>query len=121
MARKHKHHGGDDDDGHKKHKKKKPPPKKTPPPAPKTVTEQLKETSTQSGQEAMDATPTRMGNPDDEAAIYSTGPGEVVVYGYDRQGQGAGEYALQQSSYTAPQPATAGVGQMLTPGAAGGQ
>lgn len=83
---------------------------------PGSVTESLKALSKQSGQQAMNATPG--GYPADPAnadAVYTTGPGEVVSYNYVRV-DGTGDYAPQQSSYTAP---VAGHGQVLTPAAAG--
>lgn len=88
-----------------------------PKPPGKTTTEKLKEHSTQSGADAMAATPTTMPSamtdPDQAPGVYSTGPGEVVVYGYERQGQYADEYAQQQEAYN-----VAGPGQL---GAASGR
>lgn len=82
-----------------------------------TVTEALKAKSTQSGQDAMNATPG--GYPQDPAnadAVYTTGPGEVVSYNYVRVDGSGGDVTPLQSSYTAP---VAGHGQVLTPAAAG--
>lgn len=85
----------------KKEKKKAKPKKKkedkTPKPE-KTATEHLKEKSNQSGPDAMAATPTTM--PDQaltSAAVYSTGPGEVVAYDYQRTGTYADDYNQQQA------------------------
>lgn len=97
---------------HHKSKKHQPKPKQDKP----TTTESLKEHSTQSGPAAMAQTPTTMPsadtNPDQAPGVYSTGPGEVVVYNYQRQGQYADEYAAQQEQYN-----VAGPGQL---GAASG-
>ena len=78
-------------------------------PRERSTTERLKEHSTQSGPQAMAQTPATMPasqNPDTAPGVYSTGPGEVVVYGYDRQGQYADEYAQQQESYNVAGPGT---------------
>ena len=62
----------------------------------RTVTEDLKAKSTQSGPEAMAAVPGSMAEATD-AAVYSTGPGAVVAYDYQRTGTYADEYAAQQA------------------------
>lgn len=81
-----------------------------------TVTERIKAQSHQTGDQAMGAAPgSYPRDPANADAVYTTGPGEVVSYNYVRV-DGTGDYAPQQSSYTAP---VAGHGQVLTPAAAG--
>lgn len=84
-----------------------------------SLTEHLKGKSTQSGADAMAATP-GMYPPDspNDPAVYTTGPGTVVAYNYDRQGTYAEEYAIQQSQQDAANPALAGPGQLVSSGAA---
>lgn len=86
-----------------KHKKA-PKPKKKPEPKPKpepkkTTNEELKDKSTQSGPAAMNATPGSMAEAQGStaAAVYSTGPGDVVAYDYQRTGTYADAYNEQQS------------------------
>lgn len=120
--RREKHHHKHDDDDHKKHKKppKKPPkPPGTPPPG--SVTESLKGKSTQSGDDAMNATPESYpAEPANAEAVYTTGPGQAVEYNYTRQGTYSEDYAQQQSQAYAPVPPIAGSGQVLTQQSAGG-
>ena len=86
----------------KKHKRKHPDKTKTvgaKPATPGGTTEKLKEKSTQSGQDALDAAPGSMAEAQaaqTEAAVYSTGPGAVVAYNYQREGTYAEDYAQQQ-------------------------
>ena len=82
-------------------KKKKAEKKKAPAKKPeKTATENLKEKSTQSGPASMDAVPGSMAQAQagtTSAAVYSTGPGDVVAYDYQRTGTYADTYNQQQS------------------------
>ena len=80
----------------KRHKKP-PEPKPKPEPA-KTTNEELKDKSTQSGPAAMNATPGSMAEAQGStaAAVYSTGPGDVVAYDYERTGTYADAYNEQQ-------------------------
>lgn len=106
MARRHhrkhkdhdkKHHKDHDKPKPKKHPK--PPPPIGLPPAPtkhETTTEQLRGKSTQTGEDAMNAAPTSMPEEATQAALYSTGPGEVVSYDYQRTPTYADEYNAQQ-------------------------
>jgi hypothetical protein len=91
-----KHHHKDHD--HKKHKKPKPKPKPTPNPVDNgPVTESLKAKSTQTGDQAMNATPSAYpAEPANAEAVYTTGPGQAVEYNYTRQGTYAEDYAQQQ-------------------------
>lgn len=92
--RKHRHHDRDKHPKRKHDRDPKPKPGGGGTPG-KTVTEQLKEKSTQSGQDAMNAAPMSYQEAT-EAALYSTGPGEVVSYDYQRTGTYADEYNAQQ-------------------------
>lgn len=106
----------------RKKKTKGKPPNKKPAPPPQTVTEKLKEKSTQSGDQAMAATPdTRPAEPADADAVYTTGPGQVVAYDYQRQGTYAEDYAQQQSQVSVQGNPIAGPGQTVTSGAVNGQ
>ena len=117
----------DHDADDRKHKRKKPkpkpkhhkPPPKTPAP-PTTTTEKLKESSKQSGPDAMAATPGFYpADPANAQAVFTTGPGQAVEYNYVRvDGTGAEQYALAQSQQSAPVPPIAGAGQTVTSGAA---
>ena len=116
-----------DDRGKGRHKRKpKPKPKphhKPTPPAPPTTTtttEKLKESSKQSGTDAMSATPGLYpADPANAQAVFTTGPGQAVEYNYVRvDGTGAEQYALAQSQQSAPVPPIAGAGQTVTSGAA---
>lgn len=84
----------------RKPKPKKPPKGKKPPPQQQqpSTTESLKELSTQSGPEAMAQTPTQTPAEATAAAVYSTGPGSVVAYQYERTGTYADVYNQQQAT-----------------------
>lgn len=82
-----------------------------------TTTERLKALSHQSGTDAMNAAPgSYPADPANADAVFTTGPGQAVEYNYVRVDGSGGDYAPQQSSFTAP---VAGHGQVLTPAAAG--
>jgi len=122
----HKRNDHDADDRGKGRHKRKPKPKPKPhhkpkPPAPPTTTtEKLKESSKQSGTDAMSATPGLYpADPANAQAVFTTGPGQAVEYNYVRiDGTGAEQYALAQSQQSAPVPPIAGAGQTVTSGAA---
>jgi len=122
----HKRNDHDADDRGKGRHKRKPKPKPKPhhkpkPPAPPTTTtEKLKESSKQSGTDAMTATPGLYpADPANAQAVFTTGPGQAVEYNYVRvDGTGAEQYALAQSQQSAPVPPIAGAGQTVTSGAA---
>jgi len=114
-----------DDRGKGRHKRKpkpkpKPHHKPKPPAPPTTTTEKLKESSKQSGTDAMSATPGLYpADPANAQAVFTTGPGQAVEYNYVRiDGTGAEQYALAQSQQSAPVPPIAGAGQTVTSGAA---
>jgi len=114
-----------DDRGKGRHKRKpkpkpKPHHKPKPPAPPTTTTEKLKESSKQSGTDAMTATPGLYpADPANAQAVFTTGPGQAVEYNYVRvDGTGAEQYALAQSQQSAPVPPIAGAGQTVTSGAA---
>jgi len=114
-----------DDRGKGRHKRKpkpkpKPHHKPKPPAPPTTTTEKLKESSKQSGTDAMSATPgLYLADPANAQAVFTTGPGQAVEYNYVRvDGTGAEQYALAQSQQSAPVPPIAGAGQTVTSGAA---
>jgi hypothetical protein len=87
--------------------------KKSGKPATPTVTEQLKATSTQTGDQAMAATPSSYpAEPANAEAVYTTGPGQAVEYNYTRQGTYADEYATQQSQVQVAGDPVAGAGQV---------
>lgn len=73
----------------------------------KSATDDIKETATTGECPVITMNPTaaQMSVPPDEAAndlaTYSTGPGEAVMYHYDRQGQYAEEFASQQAEQSA--------------------
>lgn len=86
---------------------------------PGTVTEDIKMQSTQTSQDALNATPASRPDPANADAVYTTGPGQAVEYNYQRLGTYSEDYAQQQSQATAPVPAIAGNGQVLTSAASG--
>jgi hypothetical protein len=111
MAKKEHGHGGG------RHlPKPKPKPGPQPAPKPKSVTESLKEHSTQTGDQAMAAAPSSYpAEPANAEAVYTTGPGQAVEYNYTRQGTYAEDYAQQQSQQvTVNGNPVAGTGQVMS-------
>lgn len=84
-----------------------------------STTEDIKAMSTQSGQDALNATPgQRPAEPANAEAVYTTGPGQAVEYNYTRQGTYSEDYARQQSEIMVQGNPVAGPGQVVTSGAA---
>ena len=121
MARTHRPEDRDKDrkkseHHHDKDHKPKQPPGSKPPGA---VTDEMKAMSTQSSQDALNATPgQRPAEPANAEAVYTTGPGQAVEYNYTRLGTYSEDYAAQQSQVMVQGNPVAGPGQMVTSGAA---
>lgn len=106
MAKRNEGHDKQDKEDRKRKKKDKGDKKKKDT-GKKSATQDIKDT-TQQGEcpvITMNPTAAQMAVPPDEAAndlsVYSTGPGEAVMYHYDRQGQFAEEFASQQAEQSA--------------------
>ena len=104
----HHHHDKD-------HKPPKPPGKKPP----GQTTDEIKAMSTQTSQDALNATPGQHpAEPANAEAVYTTGPGQAVEYNYTRQGTYSEDYARQQSEIMVQGNPVSGPGQVVTSGAA---